>query len=128
MNYILTSNRWFTANTTYQKSTKKKSIRDRNLIMESPLSQLSIKHSDCNQLQKLHQFLERDQYQQPFSLSLWNILIGHFNFLKFSTYLSYVMEDSATKIDRRAVGTVCYACGKHFSTSNGYDQHQVIPK
>ena len=50
--------------------------------------------------------------------------VGHFNFLKFSTYVSYVMEESATKRARRAVGTVCDACGKHFSTSNGYDQHQ----
>ena len=50
------------ANTTYQKSIKNKSIRDRKLIMDSPLSQLSINCSDCNQLQKLHQFLERDQY------------------------------------------------------------------
>ncbi len=33
------------------------------------------------------------------------------------------MEDSAPKRARLAVGTVCYACGKHFSTSNGYNQH-----
>ena len=33
------------------------------------------------------------------------------------------MEDSATKRARWAVGTMCKACGKHFSTSHGYDQH-----
>ena len=33
------------------------------------------------------------------------------------------MEYSATQRARQAVGTVCDACGKHFSTSNGYDQH-----
>ncbi len=33
------------------------------------------------------------------------------------------MEYSATQRARQAVGTVCDACGKHFSTSNGYNQH-----
>ncbi len=61
------------------------------------------------QLQIRHE-TDPERYSQPFSLSLWIILIDHFNFLKFSTYLSYVMEDSATKRDRRAVGTVTCHC------------------
>jgi hypothetical protein len=33
------------------------------------------------------------------------------------------MEDSATRRARLAVGTVCDACGKHFSTLHAYYQH-----
>jgi hypothetical protein len=55
MNNISTSNWWFiAANTKYQKSNKNKSIRDKKLVTDSPLSQLSIKRSDSNQHQKLH--------------------------------------------------------------------------
>jgi hypothetical protein len=36
------------------------------------------------------------------------------------------MEDvSAPQRARRAIGTVCEACGKHFDTSDGLDKHRM---
>ena len=33
-------------------------------------------------------------------------------------------DDPVSKRARRAIGTVCDACGKQFSTALGYDQHR----
>ena len=34
-------------------------------------------------------------------------------------------DDPALKRVRRAIGTVCEACGKHFDTSYGFDKHRT---
>ena len=34
-------------------------------------------------------------------------------------------DDPAPKRVRRAIGTVCEACGKHFDTSDGFDKHRT---
>ena len=34
-------------------------------------------------------------------------------------------DDPAPKRVRRAIGTVCEACGKHFATSDGFDKHRT---
>jgi hypothetical protein len=40
--------------------------------------------------------------------------------------LAYFMQDiPAPKTARRAVGTVCEACGKHFAASDGFDKHRT---
>jgi hypothetical protein len=37
-----------------------------------------------------------------------------------------IMADvPAPKRVRRAIGTVCEACGKHFETSDGFDKHRT---
>jgi hypothetical protein len=42
--------------------------------------------------------------------------------LAFSTIMG---NNPAPKTTRRAIGTVCEACGKHFATSDGFDQHRT---
>jgi hypothetical protein len=40
--------------------------------------------------------------------------------------VSTIMADNpAPKRARRAIGTVCEACGKHFATSDDFDQHRT---
>jgi hypothetical protein len=34
-------------------------------------------------------------------------------------------DDPAPKRVRRAIGTVCEACGKHYDTSDGFDKHRT---
>ena len=42
--------------------------------------------------------------------------------LVFSTFMA---NNPAPKRARRAIGTVCEACGKHFDTSDGFDKHRT---
>jgi hypothetical protein len=40
--------------------------------------------------------------------------------------IATIMADvPAPKRVRRAIGTVCEACGKHFETSDGFDKHRT---
>ena len=38
---------------------------------------------------------------------------------------TFMADDPAPKRVRRAIGTVCEACGKHFDTSYGFDKHRT---
>ena len=37
----------------------------------------------------------------------------------------FMVDVPAHKRARRALGTVCEACGKHFDTSDGFDKHRT---
>jgi hypothetical protein len=44
----------------------------------------------------------------------------------FLLFIATIMaDDPAPKRVRRAIGTVCEACGKHFDTSDGFDKHRT---
>ena len=77
--------------------------------------------------------------EQKWIAAFWN---GKFPFCRMRPgfYLSVILElvccfllfiatimadDPAPKRVRRAIGTVCEACGKHFDTSYGFDKHRT---
>jgi hypothetical protein len=56
----------------------------------------------------------------------FHILDFQFLDLRFILVLVYFMADvPAAKRVRRAIGTVCDACGKIFATSYGFDRHRT---
>jgi hypothetical protein len=61
------------------------------------------------------------------SYAAWIPFLGFLEVVRCSLLViaTIMADDPALKRVRRAIGTVCGACGKHFDTSDGFDQHRT---